>query len=134
MRFGRPDNKIYCRVARTGPLRRHHRPGFPPARPLPLPLGLLLTVLQSSLTTIRSYLTAYIGKLLTFDSEARIFSRIRELLPRATVISATHRLGSLKNADRILVLKAGRLVEEGSHRELIERQGFYRTLFKAESE
>lgn len=67
-----------------------------------------------------------------YDSEARIFSRIREYLPRATVISATHRLGSLKSADRILVLRDGRLAEEGTHRELIERKGFYARLFKAE--
>jgi len=69
-----------------------------------------------------------------YDSEARILSRIRELLPRSTVISATHRLGSLKNADRIMVLKDGRLVEQGTHRELIARKGFYKTLFEAETE
>ncbi|MDP8236714.1 MAG: ABC transporter ATP-binding protein [Candidatus Erginobacter occultus] len=67
-----------------------------------------------------------------YDSEARIFSRVRKLLPEATIISATHRLGSLKTADRILVLKDGKLVEEGSHTELIGREGFYRTLFEAE--
>ena len=67
-----------------------------------------------------------------YDSEGRIFSRIRRLLPRSTIISATHRIGSLKTADRILVLRAGKLVEEGTHRELAGREGFYRTLFEAE--
>ncbi len=67
-----------------------------------------------------------------YDSEERILSRIRELLPRSTIISATHRLGSLKSADRILVLKAGKLIEEGTHRELAGRKGFYRSLFEAE--
>ncbi len=67
-----------------------------------------------------------------YDSEGRIISRLRRLLPRSTIISATHRLGSLKTADRILVLKAGKLVEEGTHRELVDREGFYRTLYEAE--
>ncbi len=69
-----------------------------------------------------------------YDSERRIFSRIRELLPRSTIISATHRLGSLKGADQILVLRDGRLVEAGNHRELAGRGGFYRTLLEAERE
>lgn len=69
-----------------------------------------------------------------YDSESRILSRIRRLLPSATIISATHRLGSLRDADRILVLNGGRLVETGSHRELSAKRGFYRTLLQAETE
>jgi ABC-type multidrug transport system fused ATPase/permease subunit len=68
-----------------------------------------------------------------YDSEGRILSGIREFLPRSTIISATHRLGSLKTADRILVLKEGKLVEEGSHRNLLENRGFYHSLFAAET-
>ena len=63
-----------------------------------------------------------------FDSERIIFSRLREELPGSTIIVATHRLLSLKDADRILVLKEGELIEEGDHPGLLERGGFYRSL------
>ncbi len=67
-----------------------------------------------------------------YDSEARIFSRIRRLLPEATIISATHRLGSLKNADRVLLLREGKPAGEGTHRELLSTSEYYRSLFEAE--
>lgn len=65
-----------------------------------------------------------------FDTEARIISRIRSELAGTTIIFATHRLSSLKAADRILVLKEGELVEAGTHRELIKLDGFYRSLYR----
>jgi len=65
-----------------------------------------------------------------FDSEARILSRIREKLIGTTILFATHRLSSLKQADRILVLNQGELVETGTHRDLIKLDGFYQSLYK----
>jgi ABC-type multidrug transport system fused ATPase/permease subunit len=62
------------------------------------------------------------------ESESRIFTRLREELPDSTLFVASHRILSLGGADRILVLEDGALVEEGSHRELMEREGFYRRL------
>jgi ABC-type multidrug transport system fused ATPase/permease subunit len=41
-----------------------------------------------------------------------------------------HRLSTIKDADRILVLSAGRLAEEGSHEELIAHNGLYAGLYK----
>ncbi|MEA1928713.1 MAG: ABC transporter ATP-binding protein, partial [Candidatus Auribacterota bacterium] len=63
-----------------------------------------------------------------FDSESRILSRIREKLVETTIIFATHRLNSLTEADQIIVLNEGKLVETGTHKELIKIDGFYRTL------
>jgi len=65
-----------------------------------------------------------------FDSEARIFSQIRKELPQTTRLVVSHRLTSLQGADRILVLKNGELIEEGSHQELMRTEGFYRLLFE----
>lgn len=45
---------------------------------------------------------------------------------------ATHRLGSVKLADRILVMKEGRLVQEGTHEELLLQEGEYRRLYEAQ--
>lgn len=45
-----------------------------------------------------------------------------------TVIIIAHRLSTVKNADEIVVLKAGRVVERGTHSDLIEKNGAYKTL------
>ena len=61
-----------------------------------------------------------------YDNFARIF---RE---RGTIM-ISHRLASAKMADRILVLDGGRIVQSGSHEELMEREGLYKTMFLAQS-
>jgi ATP-binding cassette subfamily B protein len=43
-----------------------------------------------------------------------------------------HRLSTVRNADRILVVDAGRIVEEGSHEELLERSGLYAELYRTQ--
>lgn len=47
-----------------------------------------------------------------------------------TVLFITHRLTTLRNADRILFMNKGRICEDGSHNELIEQKGSYATLYK----
>lgn len=51
-----------------------------------------------------------------------------------TTFLITHRLGSIKMANRILVFKNGRLIEEGGHCDLFNRNGEYATLFKMQAE
>jgi ABC-type multidrug transport system ATPase subunit len=51
-----------------------------------------------------------------------------------TAIIVTHRLGSVKLAGRILVMKRGRLVEQGTHAELIESGGEYARLYAAQEQ
>lgn len=65
-----------------------------------------------------------------FDSEARILSRIRRKLIGTTILFATHRLSSLREADRILVINEGELVETGTHKELIKLNGFYKSIYQ----
>jgi subfamily B ATP-binding cassette protein MsbA len=48
---------------------------------------------------------------------------------RTTVVIA-HRLSTIKNADRIIVMKEGRIVEEGTHDQLLARHGEYELLHK----
>ena len=50
--------------------------------------------------------------------------------PEATTLSIAHRLSTIRNADRILVMEAGRLVEEGTHEGLLARNGRYRELYE----
>ena len=57
--------------------------------------------------------------------ENYMFHAIRELAAKRTVIIISHRLSTVKAADRVLVLDAGRLVEDGTHDQLLSRSGFY---------
>ena len=50
---------------------------------------------------------------------------------RTTFIVA-HRLSTIREADVILVMRDGRIVEQGSHRELLDRNGFYRELYDSQ--
>lgn len=64
-----------------------------------------------------------------FESESRILAGLRAELPQTTIIFASHRFSPLQQADLILVLKDGELVEKGDHRGLMKINGFYHRLF-----
>jgi ATP-binding cassette, subfamily B, bacterial len=62
-------------------------------------------------------------------AESRLFERMRELLEGRSVVLISHRFSSVRSADRIYVLHEGRVVEEGSHEQLMMRGGLYAELF-----
>ncbi len=65
--------------------------------------------------------------------EQAVYERFMEMAAGRTAILVTHRLGSARLADRILVMRAGRIVEDGTHRQLLERRGLYHEMFTAQS-
>jgi ATP-binding cassette subfamily B protein len=67
---------------------------------------------------------------LDVGTEAMIQEALETLLTGRTAIIIAHRLSTIRNVDRILVLKQGRLIETGSHDELLERGGLYASLYK----
>ena len=67
-------------------------------------------------------------------SEYEVYRRFVELAEGKTTLLITHRLASVRMADRILVLKHGRLIEEGTHSELLQRKGEYAALWNMQAE
>lgn len=68
------------------------------------------------------------------ESEAYIQKVISRLIKGKTVIVIAHRLRTIKDSDKIIVLDNGRLVEEGSHEELVAKQGLYNKLYTIQQE
>jgi ABC-type multidrug transport system fused ATPase/permease subunit len=66
--------------------------------------------------------------------EAEIFERILTGTRRATTILISHRFSTVRHADRICVLEQGRVVELGTHDELMDRRGRYRTMFDLQAQ
>jgi ATP-binding cassette subfamily B protein len=66
--------------------------------------------------------------------ETALYNRFAEMTKGRIAIIVTHRLGSVKLAGRILVMKRGRLVEQGTHAELIKAGGEYARLYAAQEQ
>ncbi len=64
------------------------------------------------------------------DTEERILRGLKILMKQRTSILISHRVSTVKHADQIIVLRDGRIVERGTHEELLERGGYYDELYQ----
>ena len=67
-------------------------------------------------------------------AEKEIFDKVEKLGKEKTVIIISHRFSTVRNADKIYVLKKGKITEEGSHEQLIKLKGIYEKLFNMQAE
>lgn len=63
------------------------------------------------------------------ETEEEILGNILRLAQNTTTIIVSHRVSSAKNADKIIILKEGEILQEGTHNELIEQEGYYKELY-----
>ena len=64
------------------------------------------------------------------ESEMMIQKAISEILKNRTSIVVAHRLSTIKEVDKIIVIDSGEIKEMGSHKELLEKNGFYKKLYE----
>lgn len=65
-------------------------------------------------------------------TEIQIQNALLEIMKGKTCFIIAHRLSTIKNANQILVLNNGKIIEQGKHEELLEENGFYANLFKSQ--
>lgn len=64
------------------------------------------------------------------ETEERILNHLLESSANKTTLIVSHRVSSAKNADRIIVLDKGQIIQQGTHNQLIEAEGLYKELFQ----
>ena len=66
------------------------------------------------------------------ESEVEVQKAITKLMEGKTTIVIAHRLSTIKNADLILVMNHGTIIEKGTHKELLAKKGFYADLYNSQ--
>lgn len=63
------------------------------------------------------------------ETEEEILNNLNQVSQNKTVVIVSHRISSAKNADKIIVLDAGTIIQQGSHNELVNIEGYYKELY-----
>ena len=94
----------------------------------------LLTIARAMLYDARMLILDEATSNVDTSTEREIQSAMRRLMQGKTCFVIAHRLSTIQNADLILVLDKGDVVEQGTHRSLMEKKGFYYRLYRSQFE
>lgn len=94
----------------------------------------LLTIARAMLLDAKMLILDEATSNVDTRTELEIQQAMRRLMEDKTCFVIAHRLSTIKNADWILVVKDGEVVEQGTHEQLMERPSFYRQLYRAQFE
>ena len=94
----------------------------------------LLTIARAMLLDARMLILDEATSNVDTRTERQIQKAMLKLMEGKTCFVIAHRLSTIENADLIMVVDGGEVVEQGTHRELMERQGVYRRLYNAQFE
>lgn len=92
----------------------------------------LLTIARAMLTEAKMLILDEATSNVDTRTEQQIQSAMTKLMKDKTCFIIAHRLSTIRNADKILVVKDGNVVEEGNHRQLMDMGGFYYQLYQAQ--
>jgi ATP-binding cassette subfamily B protein len=92
----------------------------------------LLAIARAFLSNSRIVILDEATSSIDTKTEIEIKQAMDQLMKERTSFIIAHRLSTIKNADNILVIKQGRIVEHGKHDELIKRKGFYAELYNSQ--
>jgi len=84
-----------------------------------------IALARALITDPRLLLIDEVTSAVDIETESIIFANLRRISSERTVLIATHRPGLMMAADRILVMQHGRLIEDGTHSQLIQKDGYY---------
>ncbi len=92
----------------------------------------LLTIARAMLQDCRMLILDEATSNVDTRTEVRIQEAMRKLMEGKTCFVIAHRLSTIRNADRILVISHGEVVEQGTHRSLMDARGFYYQMYQAQ--
>ena len=94
----------------------------------------LLTIARAMLLDAKMLILDEATSNVDTRTEIKIQKAMRKLMEEKTCFVIAHRLSTIQGADNILVLDQGNVVEQGTHKELMEKQGFYYRLYNSQFE
>ena len=92
----------------------------------------LLTIARTILANPRILILDEATSSIDTRTEVLIQNAMNSLMQNRTSFVIAHRLSTIRDADLILVMKDGDIIEQGNHKELLEKKGFYADLYQSQ--